>query len=71
MNSRQSKQTSELKSLQESVSREKTSHPPAQVQGQANPATEHQGPHWQVRDSKPTPFVADFFLSHPDKVLGI
>ncbi|MCE9624752.1 MAG: hypothetical protein K8R69_04745 [Deltaproteobacteria bacterium] len=29
------------------------------------------GPHWQVQGTKPTPFVDDFFLSHPDKVLGI
>jgi len=34
-------------------------------------AQEPSGPQWQVRDTKPTPFVNDFFLSHPDKVLGI
>ena len=29
------------------------------------------GPKWQVENSKATPFVNDFFFSHPDKVLGI
>ena len=29
------------------------------------------GPHWHVEEAKETPFVSDFFFSHPDKILGI
>jgi len=46
-----------------------TNSKPPKTKGQHE--NEPAGPHWQVQDSQPTPFVNDFFLSHPDKVLGI
>jgi len=63
-------------SVSETIFGETQSQEPSSDQAGDHPSSQNKTttpgePHWNVDDSKPTPFVSDFFHSHPDKVLGI